>query len=141
MSAELLQYPKKPHKVSDDLQSFVYIFVELGGRFHPHNLSDRRIEKLDFTSPLRLVSEINRENDRLAKFVSDFFFDKSGIAGYYTGGTKKMVDMWRGSTDIQFASGVLSKLLDDLYHCYHFSGHYRTFRRATLVFLFSSPDL
>lgn len=90
---QLLQYPRKPHELSDDLQSFVYILAEGAVKFHLHNYSD---------------------HEMLSSWVSQFFDECFDEGGYRTGGYHKLLSIESG-LNLVSRSDILRELLARLY--------------------------
>ena len=64
MSALALQYPRRPIAVSDDLESFVYVFMYCSLRFHEHSLSRKDLTSKEWKS--KKLAELNGKNSLLA---------------------------------------------------------------------------
>lgn len=98
MSALSLQFPRKPNSLSDDLESFIYVFTWCALRFHAHDQS----------------------GDQLWRLVGNFFHEswlcKGGIEG---GGAHKRVAAKSGDPGFtlsrEHVSADLIAVLDGLY--------------------------
>ena len=84
MSATALQYPTKPSEVADDLESFIYVVLYMAARFHYHDKSPLDVKQ---TSPEDKKKAANAKNEKLSRFLYNFFYDDSPTSsGHYTGG-------------------------------------------------------
>ncbi|EKM53551.1 uncharacterized protein PHACADRAFT_211233 [Phanerochaete carnosa HHB-10118-sp] len=81
-SALVLQYPKKPIEVEDDIEAFVWLIVYMAIRYFKHNLSGAPAEMVDLTNKLFYEEEINEH-------------------GYRVGGKTKMIYIMRGQPPVQ----------------------------------------
>ena len=104
MSGTLLGFPRKPHELADDLESFVYVISLALLRFHKHDLS---------------FIDVRGKRPKLAKHIS-IMFDAADKAegGYVVGGEGKIEAMVYGHPGFKLASGnspQLSVLLKELY--------------------------
>jgi hypothetical protein len=91
MSARLLQYPKKPNEVADDLESIIYVISEGLLRFYPHTLSAPEALSLEpSTDPAQPDHTPPPVNDQLASYVANTFYQASVVSDrYVVGGLSK----------------------------------------------------
>ncbi|KIP08662.1 hypothetical protein PHLGIDRAFT_126863 [Phlebiopsis gigantea 11061_1 CR5-6] len=125
MSALLLQYPKKPVELADDLESFVYVIVYMALRFHIHDMTDPGLHKdLNFDE----LAAINGGNENLATRVHGLFTENWACEGGYRGGG--MTKIWIIKSDmlpldlrkLGNQTSPLSLLMQRLYRLLHY--HY-----------------
>lgn len=86
MSAMLLQYPKKPNGVADDMESFLYLFVRFAGRFLHTTHSDLKHSHEDKSDALL---KHNQKHELMTSFVANFFNEEFKRDGYTMGGFQK----------------------------------------------------
>ncbi|KAI0737070.1 hypothetical protein C8Q80DRAFT_1276693 [Daedaleopsis nitida] len=100
-SALLLQYPRKPHRLYDDMESFVHAFRQLVVRFRATNKTDAIVEYVQFC-----YEQANRRGDVLI------------------GGTAKLGEFQHPTSPIELKDdprGFFSDALDALaFKCYSF---------------------
>lgn len=86
MSAPLLKFPLKPHQVSDEMESFIYVIYFSTLRFHYHEMTQDPNPDLENVKP----------NDALATWVWDYFFRDvrhvSTQGTFWVGGKTKYAD-------------------------------------------------
>ncbi|KIP01929.1 hypothetical protein PHLGIDRAFT_122921 [Phlebiopsis gigantea 11061_1 CR5-6] len=120
LSALALQYPQKPHEVADDLESAVYVLLQMALRFQRHSKTPRIDPDALTMDELR---EANNLNEPLASFVSNFFDAQHECEdGYWYGGETKR--SWLEGTSLPVAldpgengeTTPLAILLGDLYN-------------------------
>ena len=104
MSALYLNYPQKPHELSDDLESFVHVIIWLWSRFQDHTLA---------TNPTSLETFV----------MSTYLAIRFSGNGYYLGSALKEDFMCRGTFIRKFGpevrlnsrnSPAFEKLVQDL---------------------------
>ncbi|KAJ3543935.1 hypothetical protein NM688_g5800 [Phlebia brevispora] len=118
LSARLLQYPWKPHELSDDLESFVHVLTWLALRFHEHQFTPPACLQPD--AKAEDIFKANSENDGLCLYKSVFFDSEYVEVGceYHKGGQTKLSSIIEGKlTLIRFTdkSGPLPQLIALLY--------------------------
>ena len=104
MSGTLLEYPKKPNELADDLESFVYVVSLALLRFHEHNLS--------FTDPKGRRPELSMH------IGTKYDAANAAEGGYVIGGKAKITGMRYGIPGFELTgrnSPQLSVLLSKLY--------------------------
>ena len=116
MSALRLKYPLKPHAVSDDMESFIYVITYMAFRFHRHDESPPDAPELkDYDSQV----SANIDNETFAKLVDTFFYeDKMTKTGLYVGGGRKWVQIKAGVPPLILTTEnttLLSEFLDKAY--------------------------
>lgn len=115
MSALTLLYPRKPHQVSDDLESFIYVLVYCAFRFHQHQYSPVQPKLLTTKDEQH---KFNAQNNSFALYIDSFFYDDSTQAnGHYGGGNIKHKEIKLGEPPVILAAveSPLAKLLRSLY--------------------------
>jgi hypothetical protein len=136
MSAHVLQYPKKPNEVCDDLESIVYVIVEGLLRFYPHSHSP----------PTHVLSPPNaalyEDGDRdLAMYVQSTFYEARVVNRYVVGGNAKLRQIKVGKPDFRLDADPgdvqvdLQTCLDDLYGL--LKKHYDAFQSSDYLKQFS----
>ncbi|EKM52401.1 uncharacterized protein PHACADRAFT_149017, partial [Phanerochaete carnosa HHB-10118-sp] len=117
LSALVLQYPKKPHELADDLEAFIYILVCMALRYHEHKRTPAYPKDIGRDE----ARAMNKQNKALASLVHSIFFDEyPAQGGYWSGGDRKMRDIQAGISPVDLKptkSGPtpLGILLDGLY--------------------------
>ncbi|KAF7790390.1 hypothetical protein EIP86_001345 [Pleurotus ostreatoroseus] len=119
LSALLLKYPKKPNRLSDDLESFVYVLAYQTLRYHRHDLSPQAC--LTETPDLKTVLDENLSNDDLANLKYQLFDFESKVNGHHTGGQHKLACIQSGAPGFNLVNyaqdtpPLLANLLASLY--------------------------
>lgn len=112
MSLALLQFPRKPNELADDLESFIYVLCFMTLRFLEHNLSG--------------PNDLDPSNLTLAQFLKNFFFEAQIHSTVWIGGHFKsshvIVKMTPGFTLLNRASRV-AYIIDNFWTL--LSGHCR----------------
>lgn len=117
MSAHVLQYPKKPNEVCDDLESIVYVVVEGLLRFYPHSHSP----PIKALSTLHAVQPQDDGDRDLAMYVQSTFYEARAVNRYFVGGKAKLRQIEAGKPDFNLKRSPdnsqidLEKLLWRLY--------------------------
>lgn len=113
MSALALQYPSKPSVVADDLEVLIYVILYMAVRFHQHDMSPL----LEDDASLDEQLTANAENDSLARFMSNFFYeDEITATGHFTGGKTKMNHIKHVNVPIELnGSELLSRFFTEAY--------------------------
>jgi hypothetical protein len=88
MSALSLQYPKKPVRLADDLEAFVYVIVYMALRYQRHDLSP----DCDLDIGEEALAELNSTNNGLATRVHYLFCDSFECKDSYRGGGQFKID-------------------------------------------------
>lgn len=112
--------PKKPQEVADDLESAVYILVQMMLHFHRHGRSPGKLAENLTADEIR---KVNGTNEQLASFVSTFFYEQFECDdGYWSGGNTKRVWLQTTSLPVELDTAPgedtlapLDALLDALY--------------------------
>lgn len=116
MSALSLQYPKKPIRVSDDLESFVYVIVYMTLRHFRHAMSP----EVDPNMDEQALADVNGKNNDLATRVHFLFCASYACEGGYRGGGEFKLDrILRADVPVPFPEEAqwtpLALLLNRLY--------------------------
>lgn len=124
MSALSLQYPKKPIRLADDLESFVYVIVYMILRHFRHRSSPKA--KLDMDEETLAV--INGKNNDLATKVHFLFCASYPCEdGYRGGGEYKLDKILLNKVPVEFGKGAQTKplaiLLKRLWNVLHMHYH------------------
>lgn len=119
LSALSLIYPKKPHEVADDLESIVYVLVQMALRFQRHKWTPAVTPGNVTYDDIRKANEVN---DQLCSFVSNFFHAQNEcVDGYWSGGDEKRLVLEGTSLPVKLDPGddgeptALHQLVADLY--------------------------
>ncbi|KAA1470542.1 hypothetical protein DENSPDRAFT_928930 [Dentipellis sp. KUC8613] len=114
MSAVLLQYPRKPQELSDDLESFVHILTIMALRFYFHSLSSWTFEEFENGS---LYWKAPEDSTRFGNFINDIYNEESIDHGYAIGGSYKMTRLCLGDPGVNWwnPDSPLMSLLTKLY--------------------------
>ncbi|TFY61088.1 hypothetical protein EVG20_g7188, partial [Dentipellis fragilis] len=117
MSAVLLQYPRKPHELSDDLESFVHILTVMALRFYFHTLSSWTFEEVKNGS---LYWKTPEHSTRLENFINGVYNEESMDHGYAVGGSHKMARLCLGDPGVKWqnSDSPLISLLTKLYNLF-----------------------
>lgn len=99
MSALLLQYPLKPTRVSDDIESFLNLCVRFGARFIENDCSQLDHEYEHRSDEL---AQHNERNDSMCRFVDNFFNACGERDGYVHGGEHKKAAIDNGASPLKF---------------------------------------
>ncbi|KAJ3559199.1 hypothetical protein NM688_g481 [Phlebia brevispora] len=115
LSALLLQYPKKPTELADDLESFVHVITWLAFRFHEHKTTIPICLNPD--CDVATVRAANGSNDALSAQKNEFFDASFEQDGYHLGPRAKYQQIKEGKPPCRLVdkTGPLSRLLDRLY--------------------------
>lgn len=130
----MLQYPRKPITLSDDLESFVYILVHCAARFHKHDIHESFMADVAMTP--RALAEHNLSNGgELAQIVNHFFFAEAAKGDHIVGGKYKLDCIVKGAPPFELTSpeslpSPLQSLLSELYTLLH--EHYAALDAAGL---------
>lgn len=121
MSAKLLQLPKKPNDLADDLESFIYVLCVMILCYHDHTLS-----------PTNIVGDVkefspagNARNIALSKYIDDTFYTNIVSGRYHFGGQWKLAQIVLGKPGFTPTDERLKTLIFDLYGLLH--EHYKAF--------------
>lgn len=140
MSAVTLLCPRKPHEVSDDLESFVYVLVYCAFRYHRHQHSPQAPRDISKEEQLKL----NAANRAFAVYVNRFFYDDSTQSdGHYAGGDTKQKEIKLGEPPVRLINTAaghspLARLLEDLYVL--LQTHYQVIERSKVLQRYGSPS-
>lgn len=121
MSAKLLQLPKKPNELADDLESFIYVLCVMVLCYHDHTLSPTTIAG----NVKEFTPEANGRNAGLSKYLTDTFYSNIVSGRYHFGGDHKLFQIERGAPQFKATDERLAKLISDLYKLLH--EHYKAF--------------
>jgi hypothetical protein len=106
MSANLLEYPRKPNELADDLESVVYVVSEGFLRFHPHNLSGPSTSALQPPASSEQSNQPPPANNKLARYVATTFYEADVVgSGYVVGGQRKRAEIDAGRPGFKLSGG------------------------------------
>lgn len=121
MSAKLLQLPKKPNDLADDLESFIYVLCVMVLCYHDHTLSPT-----DIAGDAKEFSPAgNTRNDALSKYLDETFYSNIVSGRYHSGGKSKLAQIAIGEPGFTPTNERLKTLIFNLYKLLH--EHYKAF--------------
>ncbi|TFY58750.1 hypothetical protein EVG20_g8035 [Dentipellis fragilis] len=121
MSAYLLQYPRKPNELCDDLESFLHVLTIMGLRFHLHTRSASHIDA-DGVQHLNLHERTSNQN--LLALLMDVYYRQIKQGRFTMGGLSKMQCLQCGKPGVRwYGSSPLASLIESMYST--FSERYR----------------
>lgn len=111
MSAKLLQLPKKPTELADDLESFIYVLCAMILCYHAHSMSPTNVagNSREFTPGA------NARNVTLAKYLDDMFYSNTISGRYHYGGDRKLSQIVQGSPTFKPEDPHLKEGITKLY--------------------------
>ncbi|KAA1470504.1 hypothetical protein DENSPDRAFT_849597 [Dentipellis sp. KUC8613] len=115
MSATLLQYPKKPNELCDDLESFLHVLSIMALRFHLHDQSSS-YEDSDGVSHLDQLDR--RMNNQVLLQTLERCQEVVRIGEYDVGGEFKLLRFLSGKNAVRWRdndSSPLSSLINNLF--------------------------
>lgn len=117
MSGALLQYPKKPNELSDDLESFIHIICWNTFRFHMHSLSRVDMDNKEIASDNKALRKANSMNTRLAGKVYNYFHAEFTDEDQSVGGDGKISFLTAGTSPVEPLStnSPLASLISGLF--------------------------
>ncbi|TFY58446.1 hypothetical protein EVG20_g8145 [Dentipellis fragilis] len=117
MSAILLKYPRKPHELSDDLESFVHVLTVMALRFSVHSLSSWTIEEVWQGS---MYEEAQKHSPGLEEFINMVYNSECMVNGYAVGGSNKMFGLRLGNPNVEWvdSDSPLISLIARLYNMF-----------------------
>lgn len=111
MSAKLLQLPRKPNDLADDLESFIYVICVMFLCYHKHSISPLNLagNAKDF-SP-----EGNARNTPLSQHLTRTFYSNTVTGRYHYGGQLKLTQIEKGDPGFKMAHKTLHLGISKLY--------------------------
>lgn len=111
MSAKLLQLPKKPNDLADDLESFIYVICVMFLCYHDHSLSPRNAAE----DAKEFSAEGNTRNVRLSQFIASMFYSNIAQERYHYGGDSKLTRIKEGTPGFEMDDETLDLGICKLY--------------------------
>ncbi|KAA1477817.1 hypothetical protein DENSPDRAFT_624357 [Dentipellis sp. KUC8613] len=118
MSSSLLQFPKKPNQLSDDLESFVYVLAIMDFRFHLHDLSATTVDTDGNT--IINTKYMHRNADLALHLHTTYLKTFTTHDGYSIGGKEKFRNFCTGTPDVTFRDKTrpLARIIAEFYQIF-----------------------